>query len=181
MRSKFSYKGDTLGTGILIWLWEGLRDSGKQRNYSDYKTTNNVPYKKYYDQIYKLNRTGYVKVISKDGKKFLELTTKGQIESLLIASLHEKPLKWDGKWRMVIFDIPEEARNRRNQLRSLLTENGFRRLQDSVFVSPHPLNRYAIEYLKESKLISYIRILKVEEMDDDSDLQKLFKLNSNKT
>ncbi len=45
-----------------------------------------------------------------------------------------------------------------------------------MFINPYSLNREAVSYLKESGLMDYIRILKVEEMDNDLDLQKKFKL-----
>ena len=84
--------------------------------------------------------------------------------------------RWDGKWRLVIFDIPESSREKRDHLRYLLKQNKFCKLQASVFISPYPLNREALEYLQFSKLFDYIRILRVDEMDNDSDLRKKFKL-----
>ena len=85
-------------------------------------------------------------------------------------------IKWDGKWRMVIFDIPEEASNERDQLRRLLLLNNFCKLQASVYISPHPINREAIDYLKETGLIKYIRFARIDELDDDKDLKKKFDL-----
>lgn len=46
------------------------------------------------------------------------------------------PKKWDKKWRVVIFDIPEKKRSTRTRARSILTQAGFKRLQDSVWVHP---------------------------------------------
>lgn len=48
------------------------------------------------------------------------------------------PLIWDGKWRMVMFDVPEKRKSVRNQLRLLLQSAGLVRLHDSVWVHPHP-------------------------------------------
>ncbi|MDO8424207.1 MAG: hypothetical protein Q7S54_01180 [bacterium] len=47
------------------------------------------------------------------------------------------PKKWDGKWRMIIFDIPEKKRVIRRQISVIFKEAGFRRLQDSVWVYPY--------------------------------------------
>lgn len=47
--------------------------------------------------------------------------------------------KWDGRWRMVLFDIDEEHSTRRDKLRRYLRARGFGYLQHSVWVSPHPL------------------------------------------
>ncbi|MEK7161155.1 MAG: CRISPR-associated endonuclease Cas2, partial [Patescibacteria group bacterium] len=88
---------------------------------------------------------------------------------------------WDGQWRMVIFDIPEDFREKRDLLRSLLKRNQFIKLQASVFISPYALNREAIEYLNISGLKRYIRIIKIDEIDSDEDLKKRFNLKLSKT
>jgi len=47
--------------------------------------------------------------------------------------------KWDGRWRLVLFDLPAAEGTARNRLRNTLRERGFGWLQNSVWVSPHPL------------------------------------------
>lgn len=49
----------------------------------------------------------------------------------------EKPKRWDKKWRVIIFDIPEKRKRLREQIRKTLTTIGFRRLQDSVWIFPY--------------------------------------------
>ncbi len=134
----------------------------------------NFDRKKYTNTIWKMQHSGYLKLIKKNNQKFLKLTNKGQLEKLLEKASIEKNAVWDGKWRVLIFDIPEDFHHLRDHFRWLLKRNSFRKLQASVFVSPYSLNREAIEYLEETKLINYIRILKVEEMDNDKDLRKVF-------
>jgi len=129
-----------------------------------------------YNTIYSLKKQKLIREISRNGKRFYKLTSKGQLELLLRKAIMEKPLKWDGLWRIIIFDIPEDFRDKRNLLRSLIKKNGFIKLQASVFISPYPLNREAISYLKQSGLISYIRIIRANEIDDDRDLRKKFGL-----
>ncbi len=48
-----------------------------------------------------------------------------------------KPKKWDKKWRMIIFDIPEKKRKIRQQISFLFKQSGLYRLQDSVWVYPY--------------------------------------------
>lgn len=136
-------------------------------------------YDSYRNTINKLIKRGWIKKIDKNGKKFLKLTRDGQLEALVSKmKLEKNEVKiWDGKWRIVIFDIPEAARLHRDKLRWLLKRNGFMLLQASVFISPYALNRESLDYLRMSKLIGYIRILKVEELDNDSDMRRLFKLD----
>lgn len=137
-----------------------------------------ITYKAYYNGLQRLKNRGVIAVHKTDGETLLKLTPKGEMEVLLAkAKLNQEvPEKWDGKWRMVIFDIPEENRDQRNLLRALLRNNGFYKLQASVFVHPYPLNREAINYLKESGLIKYIRFARMEEIDDDADLREAFNL-----
>jgi DNA-binding transcriptional regulator PaaX len=49
----------------------------------------------------------------------------------------KKPKKWDNKWRVVVFDIPEKKRATRDQVREILVMAGFRRLQNSVWIYPY--------------------------------------------
>ena len=44
--------------------------------------------------------------------------------------------RWDGRWRMVLFDLPTAQRNLRVRLWRLLRAKHFGYLQDSVWVSP---------------------------------------------
>ncbi|HEY5551230.1 MAG TPA: hypothetical protein VIK52_05040 [Opitutaceae bacterium] len=46
--------------------------------------------------------------------------------------------KWDGRWRLVLFDIPENQRTVRTRLSRGLRQLGFGYLQNSVWVSPDP-------------------------------------------
>ncbi len=71
--------------------------------------------------------------------KFVELTTKGR-EKLREWEKHDyqlpHPKKWDGKWRVLIFDIPERRKELREKVRNTLRAIGFKWLQDSVWVYP---------------------------------------------
>lgn len=49
----------------------------------------------------------------------------------------EKPKKWDRKWRIIIFDIPEKKRRTRDRVREILFNAGFQRIQDSVWAYPY--------------------------------------------
>ncbi|MFZ1720413.1 MAG: hypothetical protein WAU28_03620 [Candidatus Moraniibacteriota bacterium] len=83
---------------------------------------------------------------NRDGSVSFILTKKGRESAercdLYGGSLKFKmPRKWDKKWRVVIFDIPEKDRVFRGILREHLHEIGFFKLQQSVFVHPYPCER----------------------------------------
>lgn len=126
--------------------------------------------------IYRLIKSGLIEVVDNRGEEYLKLTKLGETEALLLKAKMPKPLPWDGKWRLIIFDIPENFKKERNKLRRLLLANDYWKLQASVYISPNPINREAINYLKETGLISYIRLARIDELDEDRDLRKKFNL-----
>lgn len=134
--------------------------------------------KVYYETLRRMRKNGFVKIWEKNDKRFIQLTNKGQIQALLRKAGINKTKYWDGKWRLFMFDIPESSRKIRNRLRALLKNNQFKKIQASVYISPYPLNREALEYLNQSGLRAYIRIMKVEEMDNEKDLVRLFNLGN---
>jgi len=82
---------------------------------------------------YRLKKNGCLEKIEKKGKVFYKITEKGR--SKIMRGLFDKET-WDGKWRVVIFDVPEERKNLRNVLRKTLRLSGFKLLQKSVWISP---------------------------------------------
>lgn len=126
--------------------------------------------------IHYLYKKGYIRFEDKDGKRFIRLTKQGRLKTLLDNFGLEKNQPWDGKWRVVIYDIPQIAHAIRFQLLRRLKDMGFVQLQASVYVGPYALNGSAIEYLRASGLTKYIRIMLVERMDNDAPLRKVFNL-----
>lgn len=132
--------------------------------------------KSYSSALADMKKRGLIKIFEENGKKFVECTKKGQLQALVSKAILPREQKWDGQWRLIIFDIPESSREKRDELRWLLKKNNFTKLQASVFISPNPLNREAIIFLKKTGLQQFIRILRVAEIDDDKDLKKRFNL-----
>jgi phenylacetic acid degradation operon negative regulatory protein len=48
---------------------------------------------------------------------------------------------WDGKWRILMFDLPRKPQRPRVRLRKVLRENGLGCLQGSVWITPDPLDK----------------------------------------
>jgi len=96
-----------------------------------------------------LLRKRIIRKFIKNKKEYIELTEKFRkgANSYFIRHLEiKKKRRWDGKWRIVIFDIPEKRKKMREILRSLLKRLKFKMVQESVFV--HPLDsRQEIKYL----------------------------------
>jgi|SRR3989338_4281864 len=88
-----------------------------------------------------------------------------------------KHKKWDGKWRVVIFDVWESTREKRDSLRYEIKNFGFIQLQRSVWIYPYDCAEF-IELLKtDLSFGKNIRYMVVEKLDHDEKLRKYFKLN----
>jgi len=135
---------------------------------------------KYYlnQKTKKLIKEGLVQIKKeRHNSQFLSLTQKGK-RKLLYYQVTEKKknMKWDGKWRVVIFDVWENTRSKRNLLRSEIKNFGFTQLQQSVWIYPYPCAEF-IELLKTDLAFGKnIRYMVVEKLDHDSNLRKHFNL-----
>lgn len=89
-------------------------------------------------QISAANQSGEAEKILKNGQVYFSLTSKGWkvVTSLFLRPYRALPTRWDGKWRMIIFNVPESQRDARGKLRSLLKKQGFGKLSNSCYVSP---------------------------------------------
>ena len=90
--------------------------------------------------VRRLEWQGLLASVQKNGHQFLRLTPKGEriLERLRIVSGSLRQKRWDGKWRVVIFDVRENRKGTRERIRRDLLSFGFKRLQDSVWVYPFP-------------------------------------------
>ena len=133
--------------------------------------------------IEKLCKRGLIETITKaNGEKYARLTPEGK-KSLLKFEFEglskQKPKKWDSKYRVVIFDIKENIRFSRDDLRYMLLKFGFVRLQNSVWVYPYPCEG-AINLLKTHLEIGdEVVYMTVESIKNDEWLHKKFNLPKN--
>ena len=131
------------------------------------------------DEIRKLYQSKLIeKKENPDGSHTLLLTEKGKLKAL---NYHFQEMKikrenWDGKWRIVVFDIPEKLKKARDALREKLKELGFYELQKSVFVFPYECQK-EIEFIIEFfNLRKYVRFGVLEFIDNEFHLKKIFGL-----
>ena len=83
---------------------------------------------------------------------------------------------WDGKWRMVFFDIPT-SHKARNIFREKLISMGFFQMQKSVYVNPFPCAKQ-IKFLREVyEIPDSVKLAVIEHLENDEDLRKFFRLN----
>lgn len=73
--------------------------------------------------------------------------------------------KWDGKWRIVIFDIPEQKRVVRNMFRRRLKDWGFQRWQQSVWVTKRNVTKKLKLLINDLKIGDWIAIIESDDVD----------------
>ena len=123
----------------------------------------------------RLVENGYLKYQS--GK--LEITEKGQrylLEENVYDKAKNKNKKWDGKWRVLIFDIPEKRKNIREQIRYTLVSVGFMRLQDSVWIYPYDCENLITLLKADLKIGKDVLYMIVEALEYDKPVKSYFGL-----
>ena len=113
--------------------------------------------KKYAQQaLDQLKRSNFVKT-NRLGKKLMVTLTKKGVEHTLITKLRQSPKSNHG-YTVVIFDIPQSQNQARRQFRWLLKQGGFKKLQQSVWVSEADNHRLLSEFIENMKLESWINV-----------------------
>lgn len=89
----------------------------------------------------KLVRKGLVEEVVRGRTVRYRITDRGRAELVrreFARTEVEKPKRWDGKWRLVIFDVPEQSRHLRDNLRMHFIRLGLYPIQKSVWLYPYP-------------------------------------------
>src|SRR3989344_8474311 len=118
-------------------------------------------------------------VVTKDGKA--HLTPKGEKLAALLGKgklAPKKPKRWDGKWRVLIFDIPERRKGTREQTRRTLLSLGFKRLQDSVWVYPYDCEDLITLFKVDFKIGKDLLYMVVDNIEYDLPLRNHFGLKA---
>ena len=129
--------------------------------------------------IKRLMDRGLIQIKEDRDYKYLEVTEIGKkllIKCELDGLVKYKPLKWDGKYRLVIFDIGESNRKIRDDLRKMIRGFGFICLQKSVWVYPYPCKNI-IDLLKNYLGITgEVIYMTIDKIEDDVWLKNIFHL-----
>jgi len=111
--------------------------------------------------------------ITNSGVLLLERTVTSVRESL-------DSTTWDGKWRIVSYDIPESLSGLRRQVRSILKRAGFIKLQNSVWIFPHECRELARLVKERSELKQHILYGVLESIEGEEQLRKKFRIKQSK-
>jgi len=115
--------------------------------------------------IYYLKRKGYVKAKNLEGKQGIMLTKLGTDKAFMASfKLGEGKKRKDGKWLMLIFDMPKSYRKGRDLLRSILLNLGYKLFQQSVWITPYDVSEKTEKLLQMHSLDQYVRIFIIEKL-----------------
>ncbi len=131
--------------------------------------------------VERLKQQGLI-VFEKNGKgqNCARLTSKGKqlLKKYELKDLEiKKPRRWDGKYRVIIFDIKEGKRQTRDELRIWLNHLGFIRLQNSVWVFPYECQEVIVLLKSHFHIGKEVLYLTVESIENDTWVKKVFDIS----
>ena len=144
---------------------------GKDKNYSRGKINNAMSYLKAHKMIEHVADKGGIQTIRITKNGFSRLRKF----SLDIVKIKNQP-KWDGKWRIVMFDIPVRFSKARHAFRFKLKDLGFIQFQKSAWIYPHPCFDDIVFIADYFKVWKYVEIIETSSMSDDRKLKKYFRV-----
>lgn len=126
-----------------------------------------------------LRRQRYIKIWQDKEKFVIQITQKGK-RKLLKYNLFElsipTPEKWDGRWRIVTYDVPKGKDAAREAIRTTLKRLNFHQLQKSVYLYPYPCDE-VVTFLRELYDIGEnVKILTVGQLEDEEAYKEFFDL-----
>jgi len=123
-----------------------------------------------------MQEQGLVTIYGSGKNTEITLTDKGRVylQSRDIVTIQKK--RWDKKWRILLFDIPESRKAVRDIVRHALTTLGFIQLQKSVWVCPHPCEEIILLLKKEHRLGLSLLYVVADEIEAEERLLKHFNL-----
>lgn len=120
------------------------------------------------------------KHVKRNARGLLEITEEGRRHLELEIARAESPAKrrrrWDGRYRLVLFDIPQKRRAVRDRLRLIMSQCGFMRLQDSVWVSPYDCEELIALVKAELRVGNDVLYAIVDQIGNESRIKAHFEL-----
>ncbi len=119
-----------------------------------------------YNQLILINNSGELSITAK-AKKRLD---RAEIEHIFVT----KPKIWDKKWRLVLYEIPENKKSQRDAFASKMKQLGFRSLKNSVLVYPFDCQTEIDKIVQYYGITNYIIYAEVAFISSQSALLKKF-------
>lgn len=144
-----------------------------------YKTTRRFPYRAQ-TALGRLVAKGYVRFEMRGEKRCAVLTDSGkrslEFDTQLSLLRARRTKKWDRRWRMIMFDIPERRKNDRDALRRTMIEAGFLCFQDSVWIYPYECEDFVRLLKIDRHFGNAVRYAIIESLENDAAIRMHFDL-----
>jgi phenylacetic acid degradation operon negative regulatory protein len=121
--------------------------------------------------IYRMRHQQIVVSIKQDGKTYYTLTEEGihkMEEGMRRTFRRPEEENWDGNWRVLIYSLPEDKRQLRDQLRNEITWLGFGQLTPGTWISPNDLFAQIRRIVKKYKIESYVQMFESKHLGPNS-------------
>ncbi len=138
---------------------ENLKEGDTKTTYAISRALKNLV-KENCAEIYKSERQSYAKITPKGKNKLNSLILEN--DSTLVSTT------WDGFWRIILLDLPEERKSERESLRYLLKKAGFVCLKNSAWISPFPFEHLFTNIKKDLSLTNEMMIIVTEFVDGET-------------
>ncbi len=110
----------------------------------------------------RLRIKGYIETEKQKAHTILKLTDKAKNEAILRKIINSEV--WDGKWRIVMFDIPETNKKTRDILRSRLKVWEFQQLQKSVWITKKNIIPILKDFINELGLEKWVLFFEANQL-----------------
>jgi len=136
------------------------------------------PRQRLHETAARLKRKGLIEFREENGRKCMRITEKGKtyLDTELNRAKPARPKHWDGRWRIVIFDVPEKRKTQRDHIRYLLRRLGFLRLQHSVWIYPYDSEEIIALLKSDLKIGKELLYLIADAVEYDRPLRERFEL-----
>lgn len=121
--------------------------------------------------IKNLIESGCAEILNSSNQKFIRLTKEGKTKLNTLRLESEDalvPSSWDGLWRIILLDLPEDRKAERESLRYLLKKAGFVCLKNSAWISPYPYEHLFTNIKKDLELTTEMMIFVTEFIDEET-------------
>lgn len=118
-----------------------------------------------------LRDAGLIEQVSSPQNEYARLTKEGRKKVHSLELENETTLantSWDGFWRIILLDLPENRKSERESLRYLLKKAGFVCLKNSAWISPFPYEHLFTNIKKDLGLETEMMIIVTQFIDEET-------------
>lgn len=129
----------------------------------------------------KLEKKEIINIAEKGGQAIVTVSDEGKTKLMQyslkkIFEFKESKRKWNSRWYLVFFDVPEIQKNKRNYLRKYLKKLGFYKYQKSVYLFPYECEDEITLIKKVVEGGKYMKYIIAEKIEDEDEIKKYFKI-----